>query len=178
MSTSLSIKGKTQANEGVTSTINYVNPNATNAQLQSLASAMNALTTNTITDVTRIDKNSLTAAVTKLPRNAYLTASGGSTAITSVRASEVGQTLEEPLILDIYYEDQAGEFEEISIGKPVESTAYYVNWYGRTGPTAQEPAGGLFILREAGTEAATFNINIPEDSTYQAATITLTITAE
>lgn len=177
MSTALSIKGKTQANDGVTSTINYVNPNATNAQLVSLATAMNNLTTNTVADITRIDKNSLTSAVTKLPRNAYLTAQGASTAITSVKASDVGQTFDEPLILDIHYEDQAGEYEEIAISKPAEHTSYYVNWYGRTG-TGQEPVGALFIMRETGTEAAEYNIYIPEDSAYQAATITLTITAE
>lgn len=179
MSTSLSIKGKTQANDGVTSTINYVNPNATNAQLQSLASAMNALTTNTITDVTRIDKNSLTAAVTKLPRNAYLTLENGSSdPVTTIRSSDIGTTLQTTLQLNIHYDDQAGEYEEISIGKTGSSVEYYITWMARTGDEEYNEGMISFLRGSQDLTAETIKIYIPEDSTYQAATITLTITAE
>lgn len=176
MSTALSIKGKTQANDAVTSTINYVNPNATNAQLQSLASAMNALTTNTIVDVTRIDKNSLTGAVTKLPRNAYLTLNNSSDPITSIAGSTISRDASSPTIINVYYDDNESEYEELWLAHGTNNIDYTISWNSR-GTTAG--LGNIYIANtENEASADELKIYIPEDSTYQSATLTLTITAE
>ncbi len=175
MSTALSIKGKTQANDAVTSTINYVNPNATNAQLQSLASAMNDLTTNTIVDVTRIDKQSLTGAVTKLPRNAYLTMSGESTPITSIKSSLISDDTTDPTILDLHYDEQQGMYDW-NISLTLNSTNYYYTCNGRISGSPNE--GALYILKAtADNKAETVKVTIAENEQYQAAELTLTITA-
>lgn len=49
--TNLIIKAKTSNQKNVTTTISYVNPNATTAQLVELANALNALTSNTKTQL-------------------------------------------------------------------------------------------------------------------------------
>ena len=90
MSRSLSIKGKTQANTALTTTINYVNPNATDEQLVSLATAFNGLTTNTLGDISRIDKESLTNVIPKLPRNIQLL-NIEQQPITQIQASSIGE---------------------------------------------------------------------------------------
>ena len=169
MSTALSIKGKTQANDAVTSTINYVNPNATNEQLTSLASAMNALTTNTIVDVTRIDKNSLTNAVTKQPRNLTLRQS-------SVAWSSISSDITEPTIIEL-------------TGSGIEkgTKAYLDISYSGVSAGGELFAGlliegsdgsGIMLVRSVQTNSPINEVEIfvPETDTYQAATVTLTIT--
>lgn len=172
MSTSLSIKGKTQANDAVTSTINYVNPNATNEQLVSLATAMNNLTTNTVADITRIDKNSLTSAVTKLPRNLTLSQS-------SVTWQSLSTDLTDPTTIDFTAD-----------GITADTEAYVVNTYFDSSSDKgllylmlqlTDTGGAIGIAKgQFGSETAPENPNvvlvIPETATYQAATATLTIT--
>lgn len=46
--TNLVIKETTSNQKNISTTISYINPNATNAQILSLARAINALTTNTL----------------------------------------------------------------------------------------------------------------------------------
>lgn len=104
MATSLSIKGKTQANDAVTSTINYVNPLATDEQLISLATAFNNLTTNTTNDITRIDKNSLINKIEKQPRNMILNLSGSETPVTSIQYSSIAaENLDNPTVYYLSY---------------------------------------------------------------------------
>lgn len=171
MSTALSIKGKTQANDAVTSTINYVNPNATNEQLQSLASAMNALTTNTIVDVTRIDKNSLTATVTKLPRNAYLTLQDQIEHVTSIKYSEVSQSIDEPTAFTLHCD---GTFNDKEVTYSGTALGMFINAFA-TGDTN----GTIFLVKMDGTmDRSDIKITIPENETYQSAELTLTVTAE
>lgn len=174
MSTALSIKGKTQANDAVTSTINYVNPNATNAQLQSLASAMNDLTTNTIVDVTRIDKNSLTSAVTKLPRNAKIT-NAEDQEITSIAASSLAQDIGDigDSTFNIVYNDSA---EAMPIQVAV--TDQYTLYLTRATARGTGAAGGLMIVSIGENTATEIKLYIPEDATYQSAELTLSITAD
>lgn len=172
MSTALSIKGKTQANDAVTSTINYVNPNATNEQLQSLASAMNALTTNTIVDVTRIDKNSLTAAVTKLPRNLALSQSS---IAWSAISSDTGNPTTITLTGNGLSADVTGYVDALGYNTTSDNSGFLM-----AGLTFSSDNSGIFLVRYAQTGDAsptdTVKIFIPEDNTYQAATVTLTIT--
>lgn len=170
MSTSLSIKGKTQANDAVTSTINYVNPNATAAQLVSLATAMNNLTTNTVSDITRIDKNSLTNTVEKLPRN--LTVSPATISYATIATSVDDST-------DITITGSGLDFSklQVSFARDEGTTgAVAFGWYG-----SSDTEGILFAIKEANASigmiaTGVVTLTFPEDSTYQAATATLTIT--
>lgn len=166
MSTALSIKGKTQANDAVTSTINYVNPNATNAQLVSLATAMNNLTTNTVADITRIDKNSLTNTVEKLPRNMALdqaTVAGGDISTNPTSPTELTIT------------GNALSSADLRVSKPTENAGFvFVDWSLMAGSIT------VAIVKESGTPLSASEIvfELPETDTYQAASVTLTITAE
>lgn len=54
--TNLIITAKSRANKNVTTSITYINPNATNEKLKELAEKLNALTTNSITVITKITK--------------------------------------------------------------------------------------------------------------------------
>ena len=173
MSTALSIKGKTQANDAVTSTINYVNPAATNAQLQSLASAMNALTTNTIVDVTRIDKNSLTAAVPKLSRNLAL-------AQSSIAWSSISTDVNNPTSINVTGNalDEGKAYLDIKYNLITGDEGFL---YANLALASEGETSAIMLVRapdSAGTETPTDKIEIfmPETNTYQAATVTLTIT--
>lgn len=176
MATSLSIKGKTQGNDAVTSTINYVNPNATNAQLVSLATAMNNLTTNTVADITRIDKNSLINTVEKQPRNLQMSlqdpySTPSPTPVTSISSSQIPTTGTQD-VATVYLLSQTLDPSKINIRFPA-FYGYLVvigldqgNWTSMT------------IVKIQGAEAGSIVINIPEDDTYLEETLTLTITAD
>lgn len=172
MSTSLSIKGKTQGNDAVTSTINYVNPNATDAQLVSLATAMNNLTTNTVADITRIDKNSLINTVEKQARNLKMSlqdpySTPSPEEITSISSSQVPTDG----LLNVYLLSQTIDASKINIRFP--------EFYGYLVTIANDQGNwvSMSITKISGAEAGSIVINIPEDDTYLEETLTLTITA-
>ena len=56
MQTNIIINATTTASKKLTTTITYVNPNAANSKLLSLAQTLNALTTNTFTNATKETK--------------------------------------------------------------------------------------------------------------------------
>ena len=174
MSTSLSIKGKTQGNDAVTSTINYVNPNATDAQLVSLATAMNNLTTNTVADITRIDKNSLINTVEKQARNLKMSlqdpySTPSPEEITSISSSQVPTDTYSPLT--VYLLSQTLDPSKINIRFPA--------FYGYLVIIGLDQGNwtSMNIVKISGSEAGSIIINIPEDDTYLEETLTLTITA-
>lgn len=178
MSTSISIKGKTQGNESVTTTINYVNPSATNNQLQSLASAFNNLTTNTITDVSKITKESLTA--TKLSRNMILTdlnetipsAVNMSVPYTKIGTDAINQLF---LILDGTFDpDQL--IVNCTGGVANGDTYILISLFTEV---ATDETSTSFVLRREGNSSvtATYTITMPADSVYDEGVVTLTVTA-
>lgn len=177
MSTSLSIKGKTTGGDGVTSTINYVNPNATDEQLTSLATAFNDLTTNTVSDITRIDKNSLTA--TKLDRNLRLTKSTGGTeeTVTTIPfanlpdENNIGQS-------DLTIKGE-GTFTaaDLIVTKNTEGAAYiFTDWYN--GETSGDVKFSIHKYQddESLVTTGTITISLPATDIYKASSVTLTIT--
>lgn len=177
MSTALSIKGKTQANDAVTSTISYVNPNATSSQLVSLATAMNNLTTNTVADITRIDKNSLINTVEKQPRNLKMSLQNPQTTqspteITSVSASQITIDTEDPLT--VFFTNKNIDTTKVNVRMP-KWDGYYVSWLTDSNGWTE-----LMLLKwdASTTVASSIVINVPEDDTYAEETITLTITAD
>lgn len=177
MATSLSIKGKTSGGDGVTTTINYVNPNATNGQLQSLASAFNDLTTNTVSDVTRIDKNSLTNTVAKLPRNLQL--KQGDAVITTVSNATLSTTMQGGTEVLIVFDGTDITAADFSIKMTADTPAHeppFTNWYSwdDDGTTIHN----MYLARYTQVDCVgtVITISLPETDTYEAATATLTIT--
>lgn len=166
MATSLSIKGKTQGNDAVTSTINYVNPNATSAQLVSLATAMNNLTTNTVADITRIDKNSLVNTIEKQDRNMQLSpATIAAADISTDIASGTNVTL-----------SLSGDDRPTWAVETERENSAGVIYIASNKVERFAPGGILALLRTGETTAATITVSLPETDTYKAATATLTIT--
>lgn len=175
MSTALSIKGKTVGGDGVTSTINYVNPNATDEQLTSLATAFNDLTTNTVTDITRIDKNSLTAS-TKLDRNMKLIRADTSAELTTIAFTDLPTTIDQginPLTVQC-----DGEFSlsELALTKNITGTAFiFCDWYDDGG-------GANYVeivsqkVDQSDTASGTLTFSLPATDIYKASSVTVTIT--
>lgn len=65
MQVDLQIDSVTTANKKQSKNIGYVNPNATNAQLKTLAQTLNALTTNIYTNAIRVSEDSVDSSDTK-----------------------------------------------------------------------------------------------------------------
>lgn len=165
--TALSIKGKTVGGDGITSTINYVNPNATDTQLVSLATAMNNLTTNTVTDITRIDKNSLTGISPKQSRNMQWKTETSSDPINAtVPLSSIGTAIDSSYIAYMTCRVAANEVPTIENDSPLFMS---IN---------KDNEGFLVEIVKYDDETWTGEIKftLPETDTYEAATITLTIT--
>lgn len=168
MSTALSIKGKTQANEAVTSTINYVNPDATKEQLISLATAFNDMTTNTVTDITKIDKNSLINTIDKLPRNLALSPATVSAAEIPTDATEaVGVTLTG---------DGGFLYPDLTVKKLSGAIAIFLDLNN-----VQTAEGRYPVIKIAKGNGKTssfpgeIEFSVPEDGNYQSEAVTLTI---
>lgn len=181
MSTSLSIKGKTQGNESTTATVNYVNPNATNAQLVSLATALNDLTTNTIADITKISKESLMDSG-KLSRNLFFsrTSNPPGTRIESKAIGDISTNTQEPTQLYI-----GGDFTGVTAADVNIKLTLSEN-ISESIFALFEPASGDGFLptvqlvrtqyEETPTGTATLTITTPETDIYEAASATLAIT--
>lgn len=178
MSRSLSIKGKTQANTALTTTINYVNPNATDEQLVSLATAFNGLTTNTLGDISRIDKESLTNVVPKLPRNVQLLDIDDQP-LTEIRASDI-KDLADPYSVyikynsDDYVNDAIAQY--LIAGDNANEGVYsYISRYQGTGGAYE--GFYLSLAAETGTitKPLTLTFKIEATNTYQAATFDIPI---
>ena len=167
MATSLSIKGKNQANASTTATINYVNPDATNAQLVSLATSLNALTTNTIDDITKIQKESLTDATAKSPRNFTISPS-------TVNYSSIPQNIASPTMITLTYDGDGVPATTANL-QNAEGTGTQDRIAIVTIPNDNNYSIGL--ARGTGALAAygTITISLPETDTYESATATLTI---
>lgn len=172
MATSLSIKGKTQANDAVTSTINYVNPNATDTQLVSLATAMNNLTTNTVADITKIEKNSLLNKVEKLSRNAAISpATVASSALTEnifQNAARFNITFTGAEVNDL-------QVKTVDMNED-DDNMFAVSWYTSGAPNE-------FVLAVAKSNDPTtpvltgsIIVSVPENDIYQSGSVTLTVT--
>jgi len=73
MQTSLNITSVDANNKKVTKSLTYVNPNATNAQLETAAQKFNAISQNTYTDADRIIKMSVTEPYTPAKTEPTLT---------------------------------------------------------------------------------------------------------
>lgn len=162
MATSLSIKGKTQANDAVTSTINYVNPNATDAQLVSLATAMNNMTTNSVVDITKIDKNSLINKVEKQERNLQIEPS-------TINPTTISTDLSRPSTFNLTGADISAA--ELRVVKPSENNSFiFLDW-------TTDGESGIIIYVVCDDAQATSSSNIifefPETDTYKAASVTL-----
>lgn len=174
MATNLTIKGKAQNGDSNTTTINYVNPAATNEQLMSLATAFNDFTTNTITDVTRIDKSSLTSD-SRSSRNIRILDENDQP-ITSIPLASLGEGLN-------------NAFGVILQGEGINYEAdFWVKFtFPKNGSTSTSaPCVNIdvmdgeadFYVFKNGTDplnASAMTVNFPATDLYQAVTVTLQI---
>lgn len=168
MATNLSIKGKTQANDAVTSTINYVNPGATDAQLISLATAMNDMTTNSVVDITKIEKNSLLNTIEKLPRNLTLSTATISAAAIPNDATEAVQVT---LSGDGNVEEENVTFKKLSYAR-----AIFMDIASEIG--IDKTVTVLNFAKGHGKPSfyqGQIEFTVAEDSNYQSDSVTLTI---
>jgi len=178
MPTNISIKGKAQNGDSNTTTINYVNPAATNEQLMSLATAFNDFTTNTITDVTRIDKSSLTSD-SRSSRNLRVINGDTEQPITAIPSASIGVGASNAFGVIVQMDGMTTDLEayvkftftsssssvdhapiqtEIEIVEPNEFDCY------------------LYKREDKPLNVSALTVYIPATDLYQAATVTLPIT--
>lgn len=177
MSTSISIKGKTQGNESTTATVNYVNPDATNAQLVSLASALNNLTTNTISDVTKISKESLTDS-SKLNRNMQIIKDGEqATNSITISYETISTSTASPTELTITYNGAIDGESIIQITRAITSEDGFL--FMDYGAASQTDGTGFWLVKETdgGSWTGTITISLPATEIYEADSVTINITA-
>lgn len=86
METSISMRTTAQDGTKNTTTLSYVNPNASDANLKLYAQKLASLTSDTYTGSTKIEKTSLDDAGELLPRNMYLAKGNTSLATPSLDA--------------------------------------------------------------------------------------------
>ena len=154
----------------MTSTINYVNPNATDEQLTSLATAFNDLTTNTVTDITRIDRNSLTAS-SKSTRNIRLE-NNGHQVVTSLAYSSLQTDPAEANTINLIADGGATPAELIVSRNLTGNGFLMVDWYDNG-----DGVIGIALTKGGNdTSAGTITFTLPETEIYKAASVTLTIT--
>lgn len=174
MATNISIKGKTQKGDSITTTVNYVNPEATNEQLQSLASALNALTTNTIADVTRIDKTSLTNSG-KSPRN--LTIINGETEQEQTNVAWSTISTDTAFGTTFYItSDSEITLNEVSMKKETGGDITASLFVDVCSVTDRNKICFDLVKAGEGTMTATLTFTLPETSIYEETTIQFTIT--
>lgn len=174
--TNISIRSKDQSGTTGTTTINYVNPEATSSQLQSLASAFNDLTTNEIVDVTRIDKQVLGSEIDKLPRNAQF--KYNSAAVTSISAATLPVSSSEFRGYELSYDGMTNAdtvFIAYDKRDPSKGDLYFDWW------SSPSTIGTMEITMAKGDTAdddytGTLIIYLPETDTYAAETLEIPVT--
>lgn len=166
--TSITYSGTQQGGAKVTTTIAYVNPDATDNQLIELAEKVNDLTTNTVEDVTRISKRILIETQDPLPRNIQVT--HNNQPITEIQAADLPlKTASEGQYLVNITFDGDGEL-------------WTRNVMDRTGEvyicSVEGVNNWLLDLRKNNSPKGFISIKIPATETYDAAEITLPVIAE
>lgn len=137
-----------------TTTLNYVNPNATDTQLRTMTIMMNALTNNTFESATKIDTTELTAKVVPT-----FTISPSTVALSSVQNNYISISLNYP-----------GSYRKVSFSgkKYAESVMQLVNdntvWIVFTNTNM------------TGSGTAEITITLAGNDTYEPATATFTLT--
>lgn len=178
--TAIAMRTKDSSGTMGTTTINYVNPEATSSQLQSLASAFNNLTTNTLVDVTRIDKQVLGSEIEKLPRNAYFSNNSDTTTpITTLSAATI------PLAGDgtgTYYDCT----KYVRCDGTVEDGGYTIRLYDTGGNltvattiinSSNISLSFMKAFEQSELVGAKIEVTLLETDTYAAQTVTLEIVA-
>lgn len=155
----------------MTSTINYVNPAATNEQLTSLATAFNDLTTNTVTDITRIDRNSLTSSG-KLDRDLKFE---DETTTKTIQGSTLSSNANEPTALEITGNGLSNSNIIVNRLVAADAQGYVFSDWSAYSDTNMS----IFLLRDAQSEVpeTTITITVPATDSYKEGTLTINITA-
>lgn len=170
--TSITYSGTQQGGAKVTTTIAYVNPDATDNQLIELAEKVNGLTTNTVDDVTKISKRILIETEDPLPRN--LTVTHLNQPLTEIQAADLPlkTASDGQYLINITFAG-TGE-DELWIRNVMERTGeVYICCV--QGANAQS---WILDLRKNNTPSGYITIEIPATATYEAAVLTLPVIAQ
>lgn len=146
--------------------ITYVNEQASNYEMREFADALNDLTTNELTGISRVSTTDIMNAEEKLDRN--LTVKHNNVEITSITASELPDKT-----------DASGQYL-INVSYDGGDTAPFVrNIMERTGEVyiccVEGVNNWLFDLRKNNSPTGSITIFIPETEQYKSATATLEV---
>lgn len=163
--TSISITSRDQNNNKMTTSVAYVNPDATDGQLLNLADKLTAFTTNTVQEVNKVSRKVLIGD--KAERN--LSVAHSNTPITQISATDLPSKT-----------DSTGQYL-VNITFDGEGEVWIRNVMDRTGEiyicTVEGVNNWILDLRKNNSPTGTIQIEIPETTTHQAAMWTIEVTA-
>lgn len=163
--TSISITSRDQNNNKMTTSVAYVNPNATDGQLLNLADKLTAFTTNTVQEVNKVSRKVLIGD--KAERN--LSVKHNNVDLTEIQATDLPAKT-----------DSSGQYL-VNITFSGEGELWIRNAMTRTGEIYICCVEGvnaqtwLLDLRKNNSPSGTIQIMIPETDTYQSAIWTISV---
>lgn len=161
MATSIIMNSKSQNDKKIQRSITYVSPTATDAEILAFTEGYNGLTTNTLTDVRRVDTTDLLND-TRLDRNMSLTISTFSYA--AIDSSLTGGT-NTKLTFD------GGGTPQFTKQIDGDGTLW-LEWYDLNPGEWQ-----ILLTRDEDTSAyGTITVSLPGTDAYKPASVTITIT--
>lgn len=163
--TSITYSGTQQGGGKVTTTVSYVNPDATDNQLIGLATQINALTTNQLDEVNKVTKKMLIGTT---PRNFTLSQS-------TFTAAEISSTGDGPTEITMTFAGEPTELPSVSFKTGDISDYIYAEVFIFTNGSTSEKT---IALIKSGTDIAgtEITLSLPQTETYDAATAKITIT--
>ena len=171
METSISLKTKAQDNTTATTTLSYVNPNASNENLKLYAQKIASLTSDEYMGATKVDKTNLDneePAVQKLPRNMHLEYEHA-TIQPALSNANKGQ------IIDVVYSGGGAPVFTIDENADFTFGAYFIT--GTDTPVAFTPIGwSVGGMDDPFLANGHVTISVAESDTYEAGEIIVTIT--
>lgn len=149
-----------------TTTINYVNPNATDEKLRTMSTMMNALTNNTFNSATKIDTTELIAKVTP-------TITFNPTTASYADLAEAATASEPPYALRV---SVTGNLGGVTPSFKIESNSSMATNGIILGGSANDIYMAYVLSNDPPTTNATITAYFPETSTYAAVEKTFVVT--
>ena len=181
MSTSITMNSTTQTGKQISRSITSVNPNATNSEISTFVKGLNALTTNTLGSINRVDKTEiddtlpqLTVSITKEYDNGNAITINGTT--VTIELSKVATGDDKPFItLNTSLNNVRFVPETIILNQKGTSVVPLALDKSSTSSDGEVP---YYSVELWGTEdTGTWTLTFSDTNTYLGLTITINVTA-
>ena len=174
MATSAIMGIKTALDKKMQRSITNINPNAADSDIVDFIEGLNGLSTNTLTEVRRVDTTELLND-TRADRNLRLIRADTSAELTTIAFTDLPSTIDtgiNPLTIQC---DGEYSLTDLALTKNIEGTAFiFCDWYGADDTKYFEIIKN--ISDQADTASGTITLSLPGTTNYKPAAVTITIT--